>query len=81
MNITGAPIRSSPTRWIELDAEAHEVRPCVGVVSVSRMLRRRKTDFASTTKKVKSLMTGEEIEIPSNTPNFCNPASESYWSM
>ena len=34
-----------------------------------------------TTKKVKSLMTGQEIEIPSNTPNFCNPASESYWSM
>lgn len=34
-----------------------------------------------TIKKVKSLMTGKEIEIPSNTPNFCNPASEAYWSM
>ena len=34
-----------------------------------------------TTKKVKNLMTGKEIEIPSNTPNCCNPASESYWTM
>ena len=31
--------------------------------------------------KVKNLMTGEEIEIDSNTPSYCNPASESYWSM
>jgi hypothetical protein len=31
--------------------------------------------------KVKNLMTGKEIEIDSNTPNYCNPASESYWSM
>jgi hypothetical protein len=34
-----------------------------------------------TTKKVKSLMTGEEIEIPSNTPLSCDPSSETYWSM
>ena len=33
------------------------------------------------TKKVKNMMTGEEIEIPSNTPNCCNPESETYWSM
>jgi hypothetical protein len=34
-----------------------------------------------TTKKVKSLMTGEEIEIPSNTPRSCDPSSELFWSM
>ena len=32
-------------------------------------------------KKVRNLMTGEEVEIPSNTPWSCNPASETYWSM
>lgn len=30
--------------------------------------------------KVKNLMTGEEIEIPADTPWCCNPASEAYWS-
>lgn len=33
------------------------------------------------TKTVKSLMTGEMVEIPVDTPWCCNPASESYWSM
>lgn len=33
------------------------------------------------TKKVKNLMTGQELEIPSNTPHFCDPSSEAYWSM
>lgn len=32
-------------------------------------------------KKVKSLMTGEEVEIDSNTPRCCDPSSETYWSM
>ena len=33
------------------------------------------------TKKVRNLMTGKEVEISSDTPWCCNPASESYWSM
>lgn len=32
-------------------------------------------------KTVKNLMTGENVEIPEDTPNCCNPASETYWSM
>jgi myo-inositol catabolism protein IolC len=32
-------------------------------------------------KKVRNLMTGEEVEIPSNTPLSCDPSSETYWSM
>ena len=31
--------------------------------------------------KVRSLMTGQMIEIPADTPWCCNPASETYWSM
>jgi len=33
------------------------------------------------TKVVKSLMTGEDVEIAEDTPWCCNPASETYWSM
>jgi hypothetical protein len=32
-------------------------------------------------KKVKNLMTGVEIEIPSNTPRCCDPSTETFWSM
>ena len=32
-------------------------------------------------KTVKNLMTGKEIKIDADTPNCCNPASETYWSM
>lgn len=30
---------------------------------------------------VKSLMTGKDVEIDSNTPLCCDPSSETYWSM
>ena len=30
---------------------------------------------------VKSLMTGEDVQIDRDTPWCCNPASETYWSM
>jgi hypothetical protein len=33
------------------------------------------------TKKVRNLMSGEEVEIASNTPHHCDPSTESYWSM
>lgn len=32
-------------------------------------------------KVVKNLMTGQDIQIPEDTPWCCNPASETYWSM
>lgn len=32
-------------------------------------------------KQVRNLMTGEMVEIDSNTPWCCNPASETYWSI
>jgi hypothetical protein len=33
------------------------------------------------TKIVRNIMTGEDVVIPADTPWFCSPASESYWSM
>ena len=38
-------------------------------------------EFFPTMKTVKNLMTGKDIQIASDTPWCCNPASESYWSM
>jgi hypothetical protein len=38
-------------------------------------------NFQFPKKTVKNLMTGKLIEIDADTPNCCNPASESYWSM
>jgi len=34
-----------------------------------------------TRKTVKNLMTGQDIEIDSNTPLCCDPSSERFWSM
>lgn len=30
---------------------------------------------------VRNLMTGEPVQIPSNTPASCDPSRETYWSM
>ncbi len=32
------------------------------------------------TKEVVNLMSGKTITIPSNTPIYCDPSSETYWS-
>lgn len=32
-------------------------------------------------RRVRNLMTGQEIEINANTPRACDPSSELYWSM
>lgn len=32
-------------------------------------------------KTVKNLMTGQEVEIPTDTPYCCDPSSERYWSL
>ena len=38
-------------------------------------------EYFPTMKTVKSLMTGKDVQIASDTPWCCNPASEAYWSM
>ena len=44
-------------------------------------LQRELEDLEPKPIKVRSLMTGQEVEIPSNTPWCCRPDSETYWSM
>jgi hypothetical protein len=38
-------------------------------------------EFVATMMTVKNLITGKDVLIEANTPWFCNPASETYWSM
>lgn len=37
-------------------------------------------DWVPSMKTVKNLMTGQDIQIAHDTPYFCSPSSESYWS-
>jgi hypothetical protein len=38
-------------------------------------------DWTPQNKTVKNLMTGQDVEIPHDTPRSCDPSSELYWSM
>lgn len=38
-------------------------------------------DWTPAYKTVKSLMTGQDVVIPSDTPRSCDPSSELYWTM
>lgn len=71
----------STTVWQNRDAEEmhREVRELqYELWPVSKGYR---IEFVPTMKTVKNLMTGEDVQIPHDTPWSCNPASETYWSM
>lgn len=38
-------------------------------------------EYAPKYKTVKSLMTGQDVQIAADTPHCCDPSSETYWSM
>jgi len=38
-------------------------------------------EFVPTMKTVRSLMTGTEVQIPTDTPRCLDPSSELYWTM
>jgi hypothetical protein len=40
-----------------------------------------RAEYVPSMMTVKSLMTGQDVQIASDTPWCCNPASETYWSM
>ena len=46
-----------------------------------RVIRREFLGACGVTKKVNNLMSGKEIIIAIDTPIYCDPSSESYWSM
>jgi hypothetical protein len=40
-----------------------------------------RAEYVPSMMTVKSLMTGQDVQIASDTPWCCNPASETFWSM
>jgi hypothetical protein len=40
-----------------------------------------RAEYVPSMMTVKSLMTGQEVQIEHDTPWCCNPASETFWSM
>lgn len=70
----------STTVWTDRDEAAmqREVNELYGQLYPRAQFR---MEFCPTMKKVRNLMSGEEIEIPHDTPRSCDPSSELYWSM
>lgn len=38
-------------------------------------------EFVPTMRTVVNLMSGEQVQIPHDTPRACDPSTELYWSM
>jgi hypothetical protein len=65
------------------DISEREIQLCVKGVNDFYAEQRGlyEVSYAAARMTVKSLMTGADVEIDSDTPWCCNPASETYWSM
>jgi hypothetical protein len=37
--------------------------------------------YPVSTRTVRTLMTGQEVVIPADTPRCCDPSTETFWSM
>ena len=72
-------ITKYPFRGMERDAVARELADLAQVLYPKKSGWR--FDVQPATKVVKNLITGQDVEIDSDTPWCCNPASETYWSM
>jgi len=70
----------STTVWKSRD-EAGMRRECLELYDLYPATKGWRFEYFPTMKTVKNLMTGEDVQIPHDTPWSCNPASETYWSM
>ena len=70
----------STTVWTNRTAEGmrHE---CNGLYWLYPASKGWRMEYFPTTKTVKNLMTGQDVEIAHDTPRSCDPSSELYWSM
>jgi hypothetical protein len=69
----------STTVWANRDQEGM-VRECAGLTHMYPAAQGYRFECHPKMKTVKSLMTGQDVQIDRDTPWSCNPASESYWS-
>jgi hypothetical protein len=71
----------STTVWRDRDAEGMEREVRALRAQLYPTLAGYRFEYVPTMKRVTNLMTGQEIEIPHDTPRSCDPSSELYWSM
>jgi hypothetical protein len=69
----------STTVWADTDADTMR-RTVTDLYPLYRATDGWRFECLPKMKTVKSLMTGKNVQIESDTPWCCNPASESYWS-
>ena len=70
----------SPTVWTGQDDNGMR-RTVANLFPLYRPEDGYRFDWTPAYKTVTNLMSGKEIQIPTDTPWCCNPASETYWSM
>jgi hypothetical protein len=70
----------STTVWQGRDAAAMK-RECNELYTLYPATGGWRMEYFPTTKIVKNLMTGQDVEIAYDTPRSCDPSSELYWSM
>jgi hypothetical protein len=70
----------STTVWQGRDAEGMK-RECNELYDLYPATGGWRMEYFPTTKIVKNLMTGQDVEIAYDTPRSCDPSSELYWSM
>lgn len=69
----------STTVWRDRDQDSMR-RECLNLYDLYPATKGWRFEYHPTMKTVKSLMTGQDVQIDRDTPWSCNPASEAYWS-
>lgn len=69
----------STTVWANRDAAGMR-RECNELYDLYPATKGWRFEYHPSKITVKSLMTGQDVQIDRDTPWSCNPASESYWS-
>ena len=70
----------SRTIWADRTKEGM-VRECLELAQLYPAAKGYRFDYYPSMKTVKSMMSGKDVRIDTDTPWCCNPASETYWSM
>jgi len=70
----------SRTIWTDRTEEGM-VRECAELANLYPAAQGYRFEYYPAMKTVKSLMSGKDVRIDTDTPWCCNPASETYWSM
>lgn len=70
----------STTVWQGRD-EAGMQRECAGLLHLYPAKQGYRFEYLPTMKTVRSLMSGQAVQIPHDTPRSCDPSSELFWSI